>query len=174
MISSVPGSGVKYKIPSCEELKGCIFQHEVKEMKEYVRKIVADSTTGWVGALGKEFNKLKGVFWAMSSSYCIELMLEKIGMTTSAKAILDKEKIITKFIYEHEEVLKLVQKHTHDRDLIKPSKIRGALPFMTLDNIVYEKNEPKDMFASSEWNLSIWASRVESKKVADIVEDQSF
>ncbi|KAL6144361.1 hypothetical protein ACLB2K_055055 [Fragaria x ananassa] len=30
------------------------------------------------------------------------------------------------------------------------------------------------MFTSSEWNLSIWASRVESKRVADIVEDQSF
>ncbi|PRQ51797.1 putative transcription factor/ chromatin remodeling BED-type(Zn) family [Rosa chinensis] len=246
MINSVAGPGVNYKIPSCEELKGCIFQDEVKEMQEYVRKIkeswattgcsilldswidekgrnlvnflvncpqgpvylcthdvsssignvdairallegiikdvgadnvvqiVADSTTGWVGALGKEFSKHKGVFWAVSGSHCIELMLEKIGMSTSTKGILDKAKTITKFIHGHEEVLKILKKHTCGRDLIKPSKIRGAMPFMTLDSIVYEKQELKDMFASSEWNMSIWGSRVESKMVADIVEDQSF
>ncbi|XP_050379832.1 uncharacterized protein LOC126797210 [Argentina anserina] len=246
MLSSVAGPGVNYNIPSCEELKGCVFQDEVKEMQEYVRKvreswattgcsilldswtdekgrnlvnflvncpqgpvylfthdissstgnvgamrdllegiikdagaenvvqIVADSTTGWVGALGNEFHKRKGVFWAVSGSHCIELMLVKIGMTTSTKAILDKAKIITKFIHGHEEVLKLLKKHTCGRDLIKPSKIRIAMPFMTLDSIVYEKQELKDMFASSEWKMSIWVSGRESKCVADIVDDQSF
>ncbi|KAK9923920.1 hypothetical protein M0R45_032317 [Rubus argutus] len=246
MISFIVGPDVKYKIPSCEELKGSILQDEMKEMQEYVKKIreswattgcsilldswiddkgrnlvnflvncpqgpvylcthdvssfvgyidaiclllegiikdvgadnvvqiVADSTTGWVGALGKEFSRRKGVFWAVSASHCIELMLEKIGRTTSTKGILDKAKIITKFIYGHEAVLKLLKKHTLGRDLIKPSRIRGAMPFMTLESIVYEKQELKDMFASSAWNMSIWASRVEGKMVADLVEDQSF
>lgn len=142
---------------------------------ENVVQVVADSTTGWAGIGEEDFNnRFKGVFWGVSASHCIELILEKIGMMGSVKRILDKAKVITKFIHGHSTVLKLLKKHNLGRDLIQPSKIRSAMPVMTLKNILSEKQNLKDMFSSSEWNMSPWASRAEGKRVADLVEDHSF
>ncbi|KAF5452866.1 hypothetical protein F2P56_027824 [Juglans regia] len=139
-----------------------------------VVQVVACSTKGWVGDVGKQFvDRCKRVVWTVSASHCIELMLEKIGMIESIKRILNEAKTIIKFIYGHETVLSLLKKHTLGCDLIKPST-RLAMPFMTLENIVSEKQHLKDMFASSEWKTSFWASRIEGKRVADLVGDQSF
>ncbi|XP_030935000.1 uncharacterized protein LOC115960314 isoform X2 [Quercus lobata] len=142
---------------------------------ENVIQVVACSITGWMGAVGKQFmDRCKRVFWTVSASHCIELMLEKIEMIESIRGILAKAKSLTKFIYGHETVLNLLKKHTLGRDLIRPSKIRSAMPIMTLENIVSEKLQLKNMFASPEWNTSVWASRTEGKRVADLMEDSSF
>ncbi|KAH7515227.1 hypothetical protein FEM48_Zijuj10G0004600 [Ziziphus jujuba var. spinosa] len=142
---------------------------------ENVIQVVAYSTTGWLEALGKQFmDRCKGVFWTVSSSHCIEIMLEKIGMIDTIRETLDKIKIITKFIHSHATVLKLWKKHAHGDDIIKPSKIRSAMPFMTLEYIVSAKQKLEDMFASPEWNMSVWASRVEGKRVANLVGNHSF
>lgn len=140
-----------------------------------VVQVVSCSTKGWVGDVGKQFmDRCKRVVWTMSASHCIELMLEKIGMIESIRGILTEAKTITRFIYGHETVLNLLKKHTLGHDLIKPSKTRSAMPFMTLENIVSEKEKLKSMFASSEWNTSIWASRTEGKRVGHLVGDHSF
>ena len=142
---------------------------------ENVIQVVACSITGWMGAVGKQFmDRCKRVFWTVSASHCIELMLEKIEMIESIRVILAKAKSLTKFIYGHETVLNLLKKHTLGRDLIRPSKIRSAMPIMTLENIVSEKLQLKNMFASPEWNTSVWASKTEGKRVADLMEDSSF
>uniref|UniRef100_A0A6P4AC26 uncharacterized protein LOC107428089 n=1 Tax=Ziziphus jujuba TaxID=326968 RepID=A0A6P4AC26_ZIZJJ len=142
---------------------------------ENVIQVVAYSTTGWLEALGKQFmDRCKGVFWTVSASHCIEIMLEKIGMIDSIRETLDKIKIITKFIHSHATVLKLWKRHAHGDDIIKPSKIRSAMPFMTLEYIVSAKQKLEDMFASPEWNMSVWASRVEGKRVANLVGNHSF
>lgn len=140
-----------------------------------VIQVVSHSTTGWAGAVGKQFmDRCKGVFWTVSASHCIDLMLEKIGMIGYIRELLDNVKIITKFIHGHATVLELWKKHTFGHDLVKPSKIRSAMPFMTLENIVLEKQKLQDMFVSSEWNMSVWASHAEGKRVSDLVGDHSF
>lgn len=140
-----------------------------------VVQVVSYSTKGWVGDVGKQFmDRCKRVVWTVSASYCIELMLEEIGMIESIRGVLTEAKTITRFIYGHETVLNLLKKHTLGHDLIKPSKIRSAMPFMNLENIVSEKQNLKSMFASSEWNTSIWASRTEGKMVGHLVGDHSF
>nr|POE58532.1 hypothetical protein CFP56_29588 [Quercus suber] len=196
MINATLGNGqMVYNIPSCQELKGWILKDEVNDIQEYVKKIrhswastgcsilldgwidekgrhlvnflvdcpqgivylrssdvtsfiddvdmlqllldgvieeigienviqvVACSITGWMGAVGKQFmDRCKRVFWTVSASHCIELMLEKIEMIESIR----------------------------------------------------EKLQLKNMFASPEWNTSVWASRTEGKRVADLMEDNSF
>ncbi|KAJ6678856.1 HAT TRANSPOSON SUPERFAMILY PROTEIN [Salix viminalis] len=140
-----------------------------------VVQIVAFSTVGWVGAVGEQFmQRYWCVFWCVSASHCIELMLEKIGAMDSIRIALEKAKIITKFIYGHTEVLKLLRNHIDDYDLIKPSKMKLAMPFFTLENIVSEKKNLEEMFDSSEWKTSVWSSTVEGKRVADLVGDHSF
>lgn len=140
-----------------------------------VVQIIACSTAAWVGAVGKQFtDRRRTVFWSVSASHCIELMLEKIGTMDFIRGILDNAKIITKFIYGHAEVLKLMRNHIHSYDLIKPSKMKLTVPFLTLENIMSEKKNLKDMFASSEWMTLAWASTVEGKRVAHLVGDLSF
>lgn len=140
-----------------------------------VIQVVAYSTTGWLEGVGKQFmDRCKGVFWTVSASHCVEIMLEKIGMIDSIRETLDKIKIITKFIHSRTAVLKLWKKHAHGDYLIKPSKIKVAMPFMTLENIVSVKQKLQDMFASPEWDMSFWASRAEGKRVANLVGNHSF
>ncbi|KAJ7952057.1 putative HAT transposon superfamily protein [Quillaja saponaria] len=140
-----------------------------------VVQIIACSSTGWEGAIGKQFmERYRSVFWTVSASHCIELMLEKIVMIDSVKGVLEKAKTITKFIHGHPMLLQLLKKHTSGQALIKPSKIRSLVPILTLENIVREKEKLLDMLASSEWTTSSWVSMREGKRVAELVEDDSF
>lgn len=140
-----------------------------------VVQIVACSTSGWMGDVGKQFmERRRTVFWTVSVFHCIALMLEKIGTIDFAREILEKAKTITKFIHGHATVLKLFRVFTGNRNLIKPSKLRSAMPFLTLENIVAEKKNLQAMFASSEWNTTKWASRTEGKRIVNSVEDRSF
>lgn len=140
-----------------------------------VVQIVACSTSGWMGDVGKQFmERRRTVFWTVSVFDCIALMLEKIGTIDFAREILEKAKTITKFIHGHATVLKLFRDFTGKRNLIKPSKLRSAMPFLTLENIVAEKKNIKAMFASFEWNRTKWASRTEGKRIVNLVEDRSF
>ncbi|GLU21905.1 hypothetical protein SLE2022_380170 [Rubroshorea leprosula] len=142
---------------------------------ENVVQIVAFSTTGWVGALGKQFmDRNRTVFWTLNASHCIELILEKIAMMDKIRETLSKAKIISKFIHGHPTVLKLLRDFTGTHYLIKPCKLRSVMPFLTLENMISEKKSLSVMFASSKWKTSIWASRTKGKRVADLVGDSTF
>ncbi|KAF6158940.1 hypothetical protein GIB67_012357 [Kingdonia uniflora] len=101
-------------------------------------------------------------------------MLEKFDTMSPIKEVTSKAKIITKFLYSRETVLKLVSKHVFERSLVNSSRIRSVRPSLTLENIVLEKENLQKMFGSSEWNTSIWASRADGKRVADLIEGPSF
>ncbi|XVF86268.1 hypothetical protein PTKIN_Ptkin18bG0026800 [Pterospermum kingtungense] len=248
MISDIHSPGhTKYKIPSCQELKGWILKDEVKEMQEYVKKIrqswadtgcsilldgwidekgrnlvsfivdctqgpiylyssdisasvndvstllrllekvivevgvenvvqiISFSTIGWVAAVGREvMDRWKTVFWTVNASHCIELMLDKIAMMGEIRGTLEKAKTISKFIHGSATLLNLLRDYTDGHDLLKPTKMRSAMPFVTLENIISEKENLKAMFTSSEWNNSTWSSRAEGKRVVELVGDHSF
>ncbi|RVW59756.1 hypothetical protein CK203_096375 [Vitis vinifera] len=164
---------VEYEFPSHQELKGWILQDEVGV--ENVVQIVSHSASECMATVGNTLmDKYPTLFWTVSASHCIEMMLEKIGMMDTTREILDKAKTITRFIYSHAMVLNLMRNHTLVHDLVKPSKSKSAIPFLTLQNIVLEKGRLEKMFISSEWKTSCWASRREGKRVADIVLDPSF
>uniref|UniRef100_A0A5B6ZU29 DUF659 domain-containing protein n=1 Tax=Davidia involucrata TaxID=16924 RepID=A0A5B6ZU29_DAVIN len=153
-----------------------LFDEVIEEVGiENVVQIITYSTSACMEAVGKQLmEKHRTFFWTVSASHCIGLMLEKMGMMDPIKGILEEAKRITKFIHSHATVLKLVRYHTNGCNLVKPSKIRSAMPFLTLENIVSEKENLKKMFISSEWNTSIWASSRDGKRVADLVVDRSF
>ncbi|GMI81961.1 hypothetical protein like AT3G13020 [Hibiscus trionum] len=248
MMNDIHGPGqAKYKIPSCQELRGWILKDEVKEMHEYVKKIrdswadtgcsilldgwidekgrslvsfivdcpqgpiylhssdvsasvndvnalqllldrvicdvgvenvvqiIAFSTTGWVGAVGKQFmDRWKTMFWTVDASHCIELMLDKIASVGEIRGTLEKAKTISKFIHGHVTVLNLLRDYTDGHDLVKPTKIKSAMPFVTLENIISEKRNIKAMFASSAWNNTTWSSTAEGKRVVELVDNALF
>ena len=153
-----------------------LFEQVIAEVRvENVVQIISHSVSECMAAVGNSLmGKYPTLFWTVCASHCIEMILEKIGMMGTTREILDKAKTITRFIHSHAMVLNLMRNHTLVHDLVKPSKSKPAIPFLTLQNIVSEKWWLEKMLISSEWKTSCWASRRDGKGVADIVVDPSF
>lgn len=140
-----------------------------------VVQIIAHTSSDSMEAVSKQLiDKYRSLFWNVSTSHCISLMLDKIAVTGSIKPTLDKAKTITRFIYNRVAVLQLLRRHISTHDLVKPSKIKAASCFMTLEAFLVEKSNLEIMFISSEWLNSSWASSVEGVKVANLIGDNSF
>ncbi|KNA23081.1 hypothetical protein SOVF_028040 [Spinacia oleracea] len=140
-----------------------------------VVQIVAHTTSERLEEISKQLiEKHRSLFWTVSATHCMSLILDKIAMIDSIKLTLVKAKTITKFIYSRVEVLKLLKKYISSPDLVIPSKIKSAASFLTLENILDEKSNLKLMFSSSDWLSSSWSSSVEGELVANLISDSSF
>ncbi|VVA97444.1 unnamed protein product [Arabis nemorensis] len=134
-----------------------------------VIQIIACSTSGWVGELGKSFagNNNK-VFWSVSISHCFELMLVKIGEMDSFGGILDKVNNISEFVNNNPAVWKLFEDHSNGIDMaVSSSEFEFVMPYLTLENIFKAKNKLAAMFASSDCNK-------EGIKISKFMKDSSF
>ncbi|RZC56752.1 hypothetical protein C5167_015602 [Papaver somniferum] len=139
-----------------------------------VVQIVTYTTGVSMEAVGKQMTeKYKSIFWTVCASHCIGLMLEKIGMLGTERGVLGKAKTITKFIYSHETVLKLMKEHTLGFDLVSSSRIRSMMPFLILETIEFQKNNLRKMFISPEWKNLTLASTADGRMVADLVTGES-
>ncbi|VVA97443.1 unnamed protein product [Arabis nemorensis] len=135
-----------------------------------VVQIIACSTYGWVGELGKSLagNK-KELFWSVSVSHCFDLMLLKIAKTSSLGDIVDNANKITEFINNSPLALKLVGAHIHGLDMtVSSSEFEFLMPYLTLESIFKAKNDLGDMFASSDWD------KEEGITISELVNDSSF
>ncbi|KAK6779701.1 hypothetical protein RDI58_021885 [Solanum bulbocastanum] len=103
----------------------------------------------------------------------MDLMLQKFPKIDPIQDVLEKAKTLTQFIYSHATVLKLLRDACPD-ELVKSSNIRFIVPFLTLENIVSQKECLIRMFQSSDSHSSVLASTGEGKRMSDMVEDQSF
>ncbi|KAK4791950.1 hypothetical protein SAY86_022385 [Trapa natans] len=139
---------------------------------ENVVQIIACSTIGWLWTAGEQFiSKFRTGFWSVSASYCINLMLEKIELMDSIKPLLEKATTLKKF------VLSLVNNEKFYRSNLRMlcSGIDSATTaFITLQEIVNKKDELEELFTSSLWKESVWATMEEGKQVAELVMDPSF
>ncbi|KAI3990270.1 hypothetical protein MKX01_037609 [Papaver californicum] len=135
-----------------------------------VVQIVTYTTAGSMEAVCKQMTeKYKSIFWTVCASHCIDLMLEKIGILGTERGVLGKAKTITKFIYSHETVLKLMKEHTRGFDIVSSSRIRSMMPFLILETIESQKNNLWKMFISPEWKNLTLASTADGRMVADLV-----
>ncbi|MCL7022549.1 hypothetical protein MKW94_010601 [Papaver nudicaule] len=140
-----------------------------------VVQIVTYTMAGSMEAVSKQITeKYKSIFWTVCASHCIGLMLEKIGMLSTESRVLSKAKTITKFIYSHETVLKLMRKHTGWFDIVSFSRIRSMVPFLILGRVESQKKYLRKMFISPEWKDSTFASTADGRMVADLIIGDSF
>ncbi|CDY43381.1 BnaA01g30120D [Brassica napus] len=135
-----------------------------------VVQIIACSTSGWVGELGKSFAS-NNMFWSVSISHCFELMLVEIEKMDSFGGILDKVNNITEFLYNNPLVWELFKDPSHGKDMkisSSSSEFEFVTPYLTLENVLKAKNNLAAMFASSDWN------KEEGTSVSKFVKDPSF
>ncbi|CAA7016287.1 unnamed protein product [Microthlaspi erraticum] len=135
-----------------------------------VVQIIAYSTSGWVGELGKSFvSNNVNVFWSVSVSHCFELMLVRIVEMYSFEDIVDKVNKITEFINSNPLVSKLVRDQSHGIDkTVSSSEFEFVKPYLSLESIFMAKNDLAAMFASSDW------SKEEGKTMTKLMNDFSF
>ncbi|AEE75277.1 putative transcription factor/ chromatin remodeling BED-type(Zn) family [Arabidopsis thaliana] len=135
-----------------------------------VTQIIACSTSGWVGELGKLFSGHdREVFWSVSLSHCFELMLVKIGKMRSFGDILDKVNTIWEFINNNPSALKIYRDQSHGKDItVSSSEFEFVKPYLILKSVFKAKKNLAAMFASSVWK------KEEGKSVSNLVNDSSF
>lgn len=142
---------------------------------ENVVQIVTYSTSSSMKFVGERLmEKYKHVFWTVSASVCIELMLEKFRTMSCVENALEKARIIIEFVRNHANVLKHLEESVCILSLIQPSKIRSLVPYLTLDRIVSKKEILKTFFASNAWKASEIARLTEGKQVAGLVKNSLF
>lgn len=154
-----------------------LFDGVIREVGEdNVVQVIANSTTRWTRAFREQFqSRHKNVYWSVGASHCIELILDKIGKTLPfIKNTLTKAKSITKFIHGNQAILELYRENAKDHGLIKPSKFKSAMPYLTLENMLLNGHKIRKMFVSPRWCYSRWSSTVEAKRVGNLVLSQSF
>ncbi|XXG41809.1 hypothetical protein AAC387_Pa01g2195 [Persea americana] len=140
-----------------------------------VVQVITYDTSFVMDAVGKKLmEKHRTIFWTVCAVRCISRILEEIEIMDHVTGVLNKAKTITRFIYSHASILKLMKNHTCGRELVRPSRVKSATPFFTLLNIVLNEENLRNMFNSSTWNSSVWASRTEGKRVAELVRESSF
>ncbi|XP_010465097.1 PREDICTED: uncharacterized protein LOC104745529 [Camelina sativa] len=114
-------------------------------------QIIACSTSGWVGELGKLFaGHDREVFWSASLSHCFELMLVNIVKMHSFGDILEKVNSIWEFINNN----KFCRDHSHGIVTTvssSSSEFEFVKPYLTLENIFKAKEILAAMFASFDW-----------------------
>ncbi|XP_018438278.2 uncharacterized protein LOC108810674 [Raphanus sativus] len=135
-----------------------------------VVQIIACSTTGWVGELGKSFaSNNSNIFWSVSISHCFELMLAEISKMDSSRGILDKVNSIIKFLRSNPLVWELFKDPSHRHDMRdSSSEFEFVRPYLTLENVLKAKDNLAKMFFSSVW------SKEEGTAVSKLVNDWSF
>ncbi|KAL6565337.1 hypothetical protein OROGR_002288 [Orobanche gracilis] len=148
------------------------FDQVVKEVGiNNIIQVMTCSVSPFMKEVGKKLmEKYRPLFWTVSASECVELMLEKLKGVDLIKETLKKTKIITRFIYGHPVALKLLRDQTDGRDLVVSSKTRSMRPFLILENIVLEKEILKKIFLSSD----LISKKREGKKVANLISDRLF
>ncbi|CAN7075147.1 unnamed protein product [Brassica oleracea var. botrytis] len=135
-----------------------------------VVQIIACSSSGWVGELGKSFAaNNSNMFWSVSISHCFELMVVEIEKMDSFGGILDKVNNITEFLYNNPLVWELFKDPSHGNDMtVSSSEFVFATPYLTLENVLKAKKKLAAMFASSDWN------KEEGTSISKFFKDPSF
>ncbi|KAL1204840.1 hypothetical protein V5N11_017443 [Cardamine amara subsp. amara] len=134
-----------------------------------VTQIIAESTSGWVGELEKLFvashKSPPQVFWSVSVTHWLELLLEKIGKVPSFEDILDKGNSILEFV--NNKAPWVLSSHGNG---IAVDSSEFVTPFLTLETIFKAKKNLKAMFASS----SDWNKEEDGMAIFSLMNDSSF
>ncbi|XP_042475564.1 uncharacterized protein LOC122057512 [Macadamia integrifolia] len=141
---------------------------------QHVLQVVTDSAEHYIEA-GKSLTEtFPTIYWTPCSARCIDLMLEDFGKFEWVNAILEQAKSVTRFVYNHIEVLNMMQRYTHGKDLIQPAVTRSATNFTILQSMVSLKDSLQAMVTSQEWMDSSYSKNPDGLELIDAIYSQSF
>ena len=109
--------------------------------EEHVVQIVTDNATNYmvVGRLCEVRHPT--IFWTYCVAHCIDLMLEYIGKLHWIHEVVEKEKSITKYLYNHIIVLNTMRKYTEGKEIVQPAVTRFATNFISFQSVAKDKSK---------------------------------
>ncbi|KAJ6811383.1 uncharacterized protein M6B38_269570 [Iris pallida] len=131
-----------------------------------VVQIITHDASCYMEAAGAKLEEKYNIFWTVCADYCINKITERLESMDHVKMVLDEAKAITRFLYSDELLLELMRKHIVERELIRSSMLKSVVPFITLENMVSERENLVRMFTSEAWSTFPW--------ICDLVMDSSF
>ncbi|XP_020267293.1 uncharacterized protein LOC109842810 isoform X2 [Asparagus officinalis] len=153
-----------------------LFSKVIEEVGvQNIVQVISHDPTCYMEAVGKKVEeKYSTIFWTLCADHCINFILERISATEHVQEVLGKAKTITQFIYSHALPLELMKKYIQGKELVRTSRLKSVAPFITLENMMSERENLMNMFNSSTWEMSQWASKTKGKTVCELVKNPSF
>ena len=154
----------------CEMMEEIV--QEVGE--ENIVQIITDNAANYMSA-GRLFEaRHPTIFWSSCAAHCIDLMLEDIGKLQWIQEVVEKAKSITKFIYNHTNVLSTMRTYTEGKELVRPGVTRFATNFISLQSVVEQKVNLKRMFLGPKWMASRHGRSLEGIEIVALVFNDGF
>jgi hypothetical protein len=141
---------------------------------ENVVQIITDNAAAYVAAGRILEEKHNTLFWSPCAAHVIDLLLEDIGKLDWVKPVVEEARKITKYIYNHPWVLRLMRDYTEDKELVRPAVTRFATIFLTLQSVLHHMNPLRQMFVCPKWLQSSYSKKADGQSVARIVFDIQF
>ncbi|XP_060669169.1 uncharacterized protein LOC132800165 [Ziziphus jujuba] len=178
MIVGAQQSGMGVQIPSPYEIKEKYLDMEYKEMQQHIEKfkeswkiygctimcdgwtgptklsilnfmVVTDNGSAFVNA-GKKLMTQYNLYWTPCAAHCINLIFEDIGKHESIARIVQRARMITNYIYNHNWLLSLMRDICKG-DIVRPGATRFATNYIALNSLFKKKASLKQVFTSDAW-----------------------
>lgn len=144
-----------------------------------VVQVVTDNAAAFKLAGHMLMEKREHLWWVPCSAHCIDLMLEDICQDPTVENVVNNARFITTFIYNHNNILDIMRRHTQGRELLRPGATRFASQYIALDSINGQRSNLVRMVASEEWenHMSRHAPtrvREKGKQVVELIQSKIF
>jgi hypothetical protein len=80
--------------------------------------VIIDNASNYVVAGRMLEEKLPMIWCTPCETHCLDLLLEDIGKIEWVKKCVEEEKFLTRYIYKHTSILKLMRKHNGGREIV--------------------------------------------------------
>nr|XP_011469380.1 PREDICTED: uncharacterized protein LOC105352942 [Fragaria vesca subsp. vesca] len=117
--------------------------------------------------------KNHNVYWTSCAAHCIDLMFEEMGKKEQISKVIDKGKIISKYIYNHNLLLTKMREFCKG-EIIRAAPTRFATNFISLESLIKKKAGLKQLFSSDWWESSNFRRTKHARVVENIVFDAQF
>ncbi|CAA6656796.1 unnamed protein product [Spirodela intermedia] len=136
---------------------------------------VVTSNTETHALAGKRLTEtFPSMFWTPCASRCVDAMLEDIVKLEPASIILEHARSITRFVYNHAEVLNMARRFTDGKELVRPGRSPSDTTFMTLKAMAGLKENLSSMVGSEEWKNSSCSKNEAAAAMTELICSPTF
>ncbi|GKV28405.1 hypothetical protein SLEP1_g37470 [Rubroshorea leprosula] len=139
-----------------------------------IMQVITNNDELCIAAARRLADTFPSLYWTPCAVCCLDMILRDFSKIGSINAIIEQARSITRFMYNHSEVLNMVRRYTFGIDVIEPAVTHSATNFTTLKRIVDLKQNLQSVVTSQEWVDSPYSKKPGGLEMLDIVSNQSF
>ena len=134
---------------------------------------MTDNATNFKAAW-KILDKMPHIVQVPCAVHCINLMLEDIGKLEEVQKPIDKGKMVTSLIYNHQFMIDLLRELNQSRELLRPGITKFAMHFVALESLYRAKANIMQIWMSQAYVNSPFSSQHLSRRIQEIVLSTDF